>query len=129
MEAHLAQIERLNPDVNAIITMIEPEAALALADDADRKLAAGEETGRLHGLPIAHKDLAPTAGMLTTFGSPIHRDFIPEEDALDRPAAGRGRRAANRQDQCAGVRSGLTHLQHTLWPNSQPLRSDEDQRR
>ena len=82
MEAHLAQIERLNPDVNAIITMIEPEAALALADAADRKLAAGEETGRLHGLPIAHKDLAPTAGMLTTFGSPIHRDFIPEEDAL-----------------------------------------------
>ena len=82
MEAHLAQIERTNPEVNAIITMIEPDEALALSDAADRKLAAGEEIGKLHGLPIAHKDLAPTAGMLTTFGSPIHRDFIPEQDAL-----------------------------------------------
>ncbi|CAN5511615.1 amidase [soil metagenome] len=82
MEVFLGQIERTNPDVNAIITMIEPEDALALADEADRKLAAGESTGRLHGLPIAHKDLAPTAGMRTTFGSPLHRDFIPEQDAL-----------------------------------------------
>lgn len=82
MEAYLGQIERVNPEVNAIITMIEPEEALALADEADRKLAAGEAVGKLHGLPIAHKDLAPTAGMRTTFGSPLHRDFIPEQDAL-----------------------------------------------
>ncbi|MEZ4523577.1 MAG: amidase [Thermomicrobiales bacterium] len=82
MEAFLDQIDRTNPTVNAIITMIEPEEALALADEADRKLADGEEIGKLHGLPIAHKDLAPTAGMRTTFGSPLHRDFIPEQDAL-----------------------------------------------
>ena len=82
MEAFLAQIDRVNPDVNAIITMIEPDAALALADAADEKLAAGGTIGKLHGLPIAHKDLAPTAGMRTTFGSPLHRDFIPDQDAL-----------------------------------------------
>ncbi len=82
MAAFLAQIERVNPEVNAIITMLEPEEALALADEADRKLAAGEAVGKLHGLPIAHKDLAPTAGMRTTFGSPLHRDFVPTEDAL-----------------------------------------------
>lgn len=82
MEAHLAQIERVNPKVNAIITMISPEEALALADEADRKLASGAEVGPLHGLPIAHKDLSPTKGMRTTWGSPIFKDFVPEEDSL-----------------------------------------------
>jgi amidase len=82
MQAHLDQIERVNPQVNAIITMISPEEALALADEADRKLAAGAQIGPLHGLPVAHKDLAPTKGMRTTWGSPIFKDFVPEEDAL-----------------------------------------------
>ena len=82
MEYHLAQIERINPEVNAIITMIEPDDAIALADAADAAVAAGRPLGPLHGLPIAHKDLEPTAGMRTTFGSPIHRDFIPDEDSL-----------------------------------------------
>lgn len=82
MEAHLAQIERVNPQVNAIITMISPEEALALADEADRKLASGAEVGPLHGLPVAHKDLSPTKGMRTTWGSPIFKDFVPEEDSL-----------------------------------------------
>ncbi|MGH3088144.1 MAG: amidase [Rubrobacteraceae bacterium] len=82
MEAHLAQIERVNPEVNAIVTL-HPERAMEEARAADEKLArGGEEVGVLHGLPIAHKDLFPTKGVRTTFGSPIFRDFVPEEDAI-----------------------------------------------
>ncbi len=82
MTAHLGQIARVNPLVNAIITQIPDEDALKLADAADRAVANGDELGPLHGLPIAHKDLVPTKGMRTTSGSPIHRDFVPDEDAL-----------------------------------------------
>jgi len=82
MEAHLAQIERVNPIVNAIVTRIPSEQALAQADAADDARLQGQEIGPLHGLPIAHKDLVPTKGMRTTFGSPIFKDFVPEEDGL-----------------------------------------------
>jgi len=81
MEAHLAQIERVNPKVNAIVTLL-PERALEQARAADEALARGEDVGTLHGLPIAHKDLALTKGIRTTFGSLTLQDFIPEEDAL-----------------------------------------------
>jgi len=81
MEAHLAQIEKVNPQVNAIVTLV-PELALEQARKADEKLAQGGKLGPLHGLPVAHKDLVPTKGIRTTFGSPIFQDFIPEEDAL-----------------------------------------------
>jgi amidase len=81
MEAHLAQIERVNPKVNAIVTLL-PEQALAQARAADEALARGETAGLLHGLPIAHKDLVNTKGIRTTSGSPIFKDFVPEEDAL-----------------------------------------------
>jgi len=82
MEAHLARIERVNPIVNAIVTQIPPEQALALADAADEDLAQGKDIGPLQGLPIAHKDLVPTRGLRTTFGSPIFKDFVPEDDGL-----------------------------------------------
>ena len=81
MEAHLAQIERINPQVNAIVTLV-PELALEEARKADEKQAKGGNIGPLHGLPIAHKDLVPTKGIRTTFGSLVFQDFIPEEDAL-----------------------------------------------
>ena len=81
MEAHLAQIERVNPRVNAIVTLL-PERALAGARAADEALARGEATGPLHGLPVAHKDLALTKGVRTTFGSPIFADFVPDRDDL-----------------------------------------------
>ena len=81
MEAHLAQIERINPQVNAIVTFIQ-ELALEEARKADEKQAKGGNIGPLHGLPIAHKDLVPTKGIRTTFGSLVFQDFIPEEDAL-----------------------------------------------
>ena len=81
MEAHLAQIEKVNPQVNAIVTLV-PEMAMEAARKADEKLAQGGKLGPLHGLPVAHKDLVPTKGIRTTFGSPIFQDFVPEEDAL-----------------------------------------------
>ncbi len=81
LDAHLAQIERVNPTVNAIVTLI-PERARAAAEAADAALARGERVGPLHGLPIAHKDTTITKGIRTTFGSPIYRDHVPEQSAL-----------------------------------------------
>src|SRR6266540_7499194 len=81
MEAHLAQIARINQRVNAIVTL-QPEQAMRQARAADEALARGAQAGPLHGLPIAHKDLFPTKGIRTTFGSPIFRDFVPDQDAL-----------------------------------------------
>jgi len=81
LEAHLQQIEALNPALNAIVTYL-PEAARALAAAADEKQARGEALGLLHGLPIAHKDLFETAGIRTTMGSPVFRDYVPAADDL-----------------------------------------------
>jgi len=81
MRAHLGQIERVNPQVNAIVTL-DPQRAIEGARAADRTAARGAATGVLHGLPVAHKDLLPTRGMRTTFGSPIYRDFVPDTDAI-----------------------------------------------
>ena len=79
--AHLTQIDRVNPGVNAIVTLVA-ERALEQAFRLDEAMAHGEAIGPLHGLPIAHKDLQPTAGIRTTFGSPIYSDFVPAEDSL-----------------------------------------------
>jgi amidase len=79
--AHLAQIERVNPGLNAIVTLVA-DRAMDRARLADEDLANDREIGPLHGLPIAHKDLQPTNGIRTTFGSPIYRDFVPAEDSL-----------------------------------------------
>ena len=81
MQAHLAQIERVNPKVNAIVTLVS-ESALQQADEADEALAQKRKVGPLHGLPVAHKDLVPTKGIRTTYGSPIFADHVPEEDGL-----------------------------------------------
>ncbi len=82
MTAFLAQIKRVNPKVNAICTFIGEEAAMRAAREADERMARGLVPGPLHGFPHAVKDLAPTAGIRTTQGSPIYKDFVPQEDAL-----------------------------------------------
>jgi amidase len=82
MTAFLAQIERVNPKVNAICTFIGDEAALRAAKEADERFAKGQRPGPLHGLPHAVKDLVPAVGIRTTFGSRIYKDFIPDTDAL-----------------------------------------------
>jgi amidase len=81
LDACLARIEATNPQLNAIVTLV-PEMAYEWADAADRAVTAGHALGALHGLPIAHKDLALTAGIRTTMGSPLLADFVPKEDAL-----------------------------------------------
>lgn len=82
LTAHLAQIERVNPKVNAIVTLV-PEIAAKAAAAADEKQARGSEAlGPLHGLPVAHKDLQETRGIRTTFGSPLFRDNVPNANGL-----------------------------------------------
>src|SRR3954451_15734502 len=80
MEAHLARIAEANSRVNAIVTLVEREQALEAADAADRVPA--ERRGLLHGLPLAIKDLEDTAGMRTTYGSPLFAEHVPDQDAL-----------------------------------------------
>lgn len=81
LAAHLRQIERINPKVNAIVTLVAERATTA-AGEADEKQARNENLGPLHGLPAAHKDLVETRGIRTTFGSPLFRDYVPVEDDL-----------------------------------------------
>ena len=81
LAAHLRQIERVNPEVNAIVTLV-PEVAAADAAKADEMQARGELLGPLHGLPVAHKDLLETRGIRTTFGSLIYKDYVPTEDDI-----------------------------------------------
>src|SRR3954454_12374785 len=82
MEAHLERIAAVNPRVNAIVTLVEPEQALAAADAADRARTRGEPLGVLHGLPLAVKDLEETAGLRTTYGSPLFAEHVPDADSL-----------------------------------------------
>ena len=81
LAASLARIDQANPNLNAIVTLV-PEMAHAWATEADQRTASGQPLGPLHGLPIAHKDLALTAGIRTTMGSPLLADFLPDEDGL-----------------------------------------------
>ncbi len=81
LAAHLQQIERVNPKVNAIVTLV-PDLAADAAAKADEVQARGETLGPLHGLPVAHKDLLETKGIRTTFGSPLYKDYIPAEDDI-----------------------------------------------
>src|SRR4051812_8250889 len=81
LEAHLEQIERVNPKVNAIVTLV-PELAAAAAAKADEMQAHKQTMGVLHGLPVAHKDLMETRGIRTTFGSPLYKDNVPTENDI-----------------------------------------------
>ena len=81
LAAHMTQIERVNPKVNAIVPLV-PEMAADAAAKADEMQAHNEPLGPLHGLPVAHKDLFETRGIRTTFGSPLYKDYIPTEDDL-----------------------------------------------
>jgi len=79
--ASLSRIERSNPKLRAFIT-VTAEQALQRARQADSELAAGKDRGPLHGIPVAVKDLFYTRGVLTTGGSPIYRNFVPDGDAF-----------------------------------------------
>jgi amidase len=82
MSWHLERIDRVNPRVNAIVSL-RSEGALAEATGADERAASGgERLGPLHGLPIAIKDLEDTAGIRTTYGSAAFADNVPAVDSL-----------------------------------------------
>ncbi|MBF2048615.1 MAG: amidase [Elainella sp. C42_A2020_010] len=75
------QIERHNHQLKAVITPCREQAELA-AKQADAMLERGETVGVLHGVPFTVKDLTPTAGVRTSFGSRIYQDFVPQQDEL-----------------------------------------------
>src|SRR5881392_3297455 len=79
-EAVLAQIDALNPTLNAFITLVPREQVLAAARAAEREIAAGAYRGLLHGIPVSVKDLIDTAGLRTTYGSGMFREHVPERD-------------------------------------------------
>ena len=81
MAAHLERIEQVNPKVNAIVTLVGGQA-MENARRADESQARGISAGPLQGLPVAHKDLFETAGIRTTFGSPLFKDHVPDRDAI-----------------------------------------------
>jgi len=99
VQAHLDSIAQRNPAINAIVTL-DAEGALRQAAAADEAQAAGRPLGLLHGLPVAHKDSFLTAGMRTTYGSPVFRDFVPTRDSL--PVA--------RQRAAGAITLGKTNL-------------------
>lgn len=82
MWAYLGHIERFNPQVNALVSLQEGELLLAEADERDRELSRGASRGWMHGMPQAIKDLAATAGLRTTLGSPLFAEQVPAHDAV-----------------------------------------------
>lgn len=79
-EAHLQQVAKHNPRINALVT-IDEEGARRRAQEADEALARGEIWGPLHGVPVTLKDAWESAGMRTTSGSPRLKDHVPQQDA------------------------------------------------
>jgi amidase len=79
LDSHLERIAEVNPRLNAIVTL-DVQAARETADRLDA--LPRDERGPLHGLPIAIKDLEDTAGLRTTYGSPLYADHVPATDTL-----------------------------------------------
>ena len=82
MVDYLDHIDGVNPQVNAIVSLQDPASLIAQAQQRDRQYARGVYLGFMHGFPHAVKDLANTAGIRTTLGSPIFRDNVPATDAI-----------------------------------------------
>ena len=82
MTAYLDHIERLNPQVNALVSLEPRDALLRQARERDEALGRGESAGWLHGIPQAVKDLLPTRGIRTTWGSRLFAQFVPDADAI-----------------------------------------------
>jgi amidase len=100
MQAHLKQINRVNTKVNAIVTLVPEEQLMAQAAAADEALAKGNWLGPLHGMPVGVKDLHETKGIRTTFGSPLHRDYLPNFDC----------RVVQREKEAGAIVIGKTNV-------------------
>src|SRR5947209_17098075 len=103
LEAHLAQIERHNRALNAVVT-IQPDIARQRAREADEALARGQVWGPLHGVPFTLKDAHATAGMRTTVGFPPLADYVPREDGT----------VAARLKDAGGILIGKTNVPEML---------------
>ena len=120
----LARIERLQPLLNAFITVMGEES-LEEARLCDAELSRGQDHGPLHGIPIAHKDLLRTAGVRTTAGSKILRDYVPTYDAV----------IVSRLRERGGVCLGKTGLHEFAYgitsnnPHYGPIRNPWDRER
>jgi amidase len=82
VEALLQRIDRVNPIVNAVVT-VAADQALAAAREAEAAVQRGDALGALHGVPVSIKDLTPTAGIRTTHGSRLFAEHVPTLDALE----------------------------------------------
>ncbi len=82
MEATLQRIARINPTLNAIISLGDEDQLIGQAEAADRALSAGEDHGWLHGVPMAVKDLADVRGIPSSYGSPLYQGTMPEADEI-----------------------------------------------
>src|SRR5438876_4765268 len=103
LDAHLAQIERHNRALNAVIT-IQLDNARQRAREADEALARGRVWGPLHGVPFTLKDAHSTAGMRTTVGFPPLADHVPREDGT----------VAARLKDAGGILAGKTNVPEML---------------
>ena len=82
MTAYLDHIDRINPQFNAIVSLVDRAQLMTQADAADAEIAQGQVRGWMHGFPHAVKDLAMTKGLRTTFGSPLFANYVPKADAI-----------------------------------------------
>ncbi|MCX8995818.1 amidase [Rhizobiaceae bacterium BDR2-2] len=82
MEAYLDRIDRLNPEINAIISLRPRADIMEEARACDRELAEGQSRGWMHGFPQAVKDLSEAKGLPCTFGSPIFKDYVSTADSI-----------------------------------------------
>ena len=100
MQAHLKQIRAVNGKVNAMVTLVAEDQLMAQAAAADEALAHGQWLGPLHGLPVAVKDLHETAGIRTTYGSPLHKNNVPDFDC----------RVVQREKEAGAIVLGKTNV-------------------
>jgi amidase len=100
MQAHLKQIHQVNAKVNAMVTLVDEDQLMTQAAAADEALANGKWLGPLHGLPVAVKDLHETRGIRTTFGSPLHKDYVPDFDC----------RVVQREKEAGAIVLGKTNV-------------------
>ena len=112
LEHYLDRVERLNPDLNAIVTLDE-ERARKSAERADAELGRGELRGPLHGVPITIKDCLETRGLRTTVGAPEYAEHTPEADAI----------AVQRLRQAGAIVFGKTNLSYLAadWQSDNPI--------
>ena len=116
---YLARIERLNPSLNAILT-VDADGALQAAAEADKQLAAGN-TGPLTGIPLVHKDIFCTTGVKTTCGSRMLENYVSPFDATvvaRLKSAGTVMLGKANMDEFA---MGSSNENSFFWPGGKPL--------